>query len=71
MTDYFHTDDPQMVDWLAKVFTLAAERGNKVRILTEGTTLKLKVGEGAWTSPFQSTPDPYRDLRTERPMHLT
>jgi hypothetical protein len=68
--DYFHTDSEQDVHWLAHVFTTAAEQGCKVRISTEGTTLKIKIGEGAWTPPLHGTPDPYRDLRTERPTVL-
>ena len=59
--DYFHTDNAKDVAWLAAVFTQAAENGRKVRLLTEGTTLKVKVGEGGWTPALVGTPDPYRD----------
>lgn len=59
---YYHTDDPSMVQWLANVFATAAENGRKVRIKTNSRDeLFIKVGEGAWTAPFQSTLDPYRD----------
>ena len=60
--DYYHTDAPDMVEWLAAVFAQAAEHGRKVRIRTGiDNTLQLKIGEGAWTTPFESTPDPHRD----------
>ncbi len=58
---YWHTDDPIMVQFLADVFAQAAANGNKVRILTDASGLRLKVGEGMWTAPFTGTPDPYRD----------
>lgn len=69
--DYYHTEDPVMLDWLIAVLSTARHHERRVRILTEGTTLKIKVGEGVWTAPFQSDPDPYRDLRpAERPLNF-
>ena len=62
MDNYFHTDDSRMVQWLANVMQKAADEGHHVRILTDSNgDLKVKVGEGCWTAPFRSTPDPHRD----------
>jgi len=61
MSQYFHTDDPRMIAWLADVFGTAALLNRKVRINVEDGNLSIKVGEGVWTAPFASTPDPYRD----------
>lgn len=58
---YYHTDDPRMLQWLENVLRTTREQNRCIRFRTEGTTLKVKVGEGVWTAPFQSTPDPYRD----------
>lgn len=59
---YFHTTDPRTVTWLSNVFSTAAIEERKVRIDTdEYGNLRIKVGEGIWTHPLASDPDPYRD----------
>lgn len=59
---YFHTDDKHLIGWLADVLKTAEDTGTRVRldIDSEGN-LKVKRGEGVWSPPFASTPDPYRD----------
>lgn len=59
--DYFHTDSPTTLDWLARVVMRAEAEGMRLRFRTQGTTLQVKLGEGTWTAPIESTPDPYRD----------
>jgi hypothetical protein len=62
MRNYFHTDEPRMVSWLADVMATARDEGRKVRLHTDSQgNLRVKVGEGMWTAPFKSTPDPARD----------
>lgn len=59
---YFHTDDNSLVHWLADVMDQAARHERPVRFNVDGNgSLSVKVGQGAWTAPFASTPDPYRD----------
>lgn len=59
---YFHTDSEKTVRWLAAVLATAEHHGRSVRFAVGGDgSLKVKVGEGAWTAPIASTPDPYRD----------
>lgn len=62
---YYHTDDQSMVNWLAVALSNAAvaERCVRLDVDSEGR-LRVKVGEGVWTSPFASTPDPYRNSPT-------
>ena len=63
--DYFSTDDRETVDWLAEVFHNASMNERRVRLRTdEKNQLQVKIGEGGWTAPIKSTPDPYRDLTT-------
>lgn len=58
---YFHTDDERTVRWLGDVLTTAAVMNRKVRLDVDSEgRLKVKVGEGMWTSPIASTPDFYR-----------
>jgi hypothetical protein len=60
---YFHTDSPSTIYWLANVLATAHTTGRRVRfdVDSEGN-LKVKVGEGMWTAPLASTPDPYREV---------
>jgi len=60
---YFHTDSARTKFWLASVLTQAYEQDRSIRfdVLPDGS-LKVKVGEGMWSPPIDSTPDPYRDL---------
>lgn len=61
---YYHTDELNMLRWLADVFTTAAIYERRVRLdVDEKGRLKVKVGEGGWTPPLAGTPDPYRDNR--------
>jgi len=59
--EYFHTDSPTTLDWLARVVLNAEQNNRSLRFRTVGNDLMVKVGEGAWTAPIGSTPDPYRD----------
>lgn len=71
--DYFHTDDAGMTIWLSNVFGNAASQKLSVRIAVDSNNnLKIKVGEGMWTAPFRSTPDPSRDpYRNDGPIDLS
>lgn len=58
---YFHTDEPSFLIWFEAVVSRAATEGRKLRLDTdEQGNLRIKLGEGVWSPPFQSTPDPYR-----------
>ena len=60
---YFSTDDPEVIAFIAAVAETAVENGNRLRIDVDGLgALRIKRGEGMWSPPFYSTPDPYRDL---------
>jgi hypothetical protein len=62
MSEYFHTDDPDLLAYLGRMLTDAAEQGGRVRFdVTPAGNLKVKFGEGMWSAPHWSTPDPYRD----------
>lgn len=60
---YFHTDDVNLINEIADNLNFAAIHGKRVRLDVDAAgTLKMKIGEGMWSPPFDSTPDPYRDL---------
>lgn len=59
--DYFHTDNARDIAWLENVLRTAREGGRSVRLAVEGTSLKVKVGQGMWTAPMEGTWDDYRD----------
>lgn len=60
--EYFHTDNPRVLYWLSQVCAEAERRGLSLRLKTDSdNTLKVKMGHGMWTAPFDSTPDSYRD----------
>lgn len=60
---YFHTDDPEVIAFIAAVAQTAVDTGTRLRLDVDGHgDLRIKRGEGMWTAPFYSTPDPYRDL---------
>lgn len=60
---YFHTDDQRTIEWLASVFSTAAETGTRVRISVDSIgNLKVKRGEGMWSPHLSSTFDPFRDI---------
>lgn len=59
---YFHSDDPTLTQFVANVAQLAVEHGQRLRIDVDAEgNLRIKRGEGAWSAPFRSTHDPYRD----------
>lgn len=61
---YFHSDNDPMgyIEDMGKAIAYAAQEGRRVRINVDGNgNLTYKIGEGGWSPPFHSTPDPYRD----------
>ena len=58
---YFHTDSDSARFFLASVARLAEEKGQRLRIDVDNKgNLRIKRGEGVWSAPIPSTPDPYR-----------
>lgn len=59
---YFHTESDNVVAALAGLLSAAADNGKRIRIdVDHGGSPRIKVGEGMWSAPLVSTPDPYRD----------
>lgn len=59
---YFHTDDPEVIAFIANVAQTAVETGTRLRLDVDGYGhLRVKRGEGVWSPPFYGTHDPYRD----------
>lgn len=59
---YFHADGPRMIGYLADVLKTAEDTGTRIRLDVDSEgNLRIKRGEGIWSPPFASTPDPYRD----------
>lgn len=59
---YFHTDDDTTIMYLSFALSTAMHDGRTVRFDVDAAgNLRYKIGEGAWTAPIASTPDPYRD----------
>lgn len=59
---YFHTDDKNVIARIRLATGQAQLNGDRIRFSVDGNgTLKFKVGEGMWSEPIRSTPDPYRD----------
>lgn len=59
---YFHTTDQQTLEMLESYIGNALHDGRSVRFDVDGNgSLKVKLGEGMWSAPIRSTPDPYRD----------
>lgn len=59
---YFHTDDADVISVIDKAVGEAKMNDRRLRIdVDKFGRLRVKVGEGCWTEPFASTPDPYRD----------
>lgn len=58
---YFHTDDEYTAEKIGKNILHAGQDGKRVRIKIENGALSFKIGEGMWSAPIASTPDPYRD----------
>lgn len=61
--DYFHTDDPETIAFIAAVCQTAIETGTRLRLDVDGYGhLFVKRGEGAWAGPLHGTTDPYREV---------
>lgn len=58
---YFHTDNPDTLNYLGNLLKDAAKHGGRIRLDVVDGNLKVKAGEGMWSAPFYSTSDPYRD----------
>lgn len=59
---YFHTDSGSAKFMLASMLQDAYVEDQRVRIDVDSEgNLRIKVGEGMWSAPIVSTPDPYRD----------
>lgn len=59
---YFHTDSGSARHFIAEVARLADENDQRLRIAVDPDgSLRIKRGEGVWSAPIVSTPDPYRD----------
>lgn len=59
---YFHTDNKATIGNLADALANAEDFGKRVRFdVDDFGRLRYKVGEGMWSPPIDSTPDPYRD----------
>lgn len=59
---YFHTDDSTMAGYIADVAKTAEDTHTRLRLDVDSEgNLRIKRGEGVWSPPFASTPDPYRD----------
>jgi len=70
---YWHNDNDPMgyIEDFGKSVAYAAQDGQRVRIdVDDSGNLRYKIGEGMWSAPIASTPDPYRDLSVERPLIL-
>lgn len=66
---YFHTDDERLIGYLADVLKNAEGLGTRIRLDVDSEgNLRIKRGEGIWSPPFASTPDPYRDEPKPRGM---
>ena len=58
---YFHTDSGSARYFIESVVRLAEENGQRLRIDVDSEgNLRIKRGEGVWSAPIPSTPDPYR-----------
>lgn len=59
---YFHTDDPVTAEFIGNVARLAQKNGQRLRLDVDSKgNLRIKRGEGMWSPPIPSAPDPYRD----------
>ena len=62
MSNYFHTDSASTTAWLAGVLHRAQTEGLSIRLSVDANnSLKVKLGEGMWSPPIESTPDMYRE----------
>jgi hypothetical protein len=59
---YFHTDNRDSVEFFIQMLAQAFNDDRRIRInVDEHGSLTYKIGEGGWSHPIRSTPDPYRD----------
>lgn len=59
---YFHTDNADTIESLQLALTVAVQQEKRIRFdVGSDGSLKYKIGEGMWSAPIRSTPDPYRD----------
>ena len=59
---YFHTDDQNVLARIRLATGQAQQNGSRIRFSVDANgTFKFKVGEGMWSEPISSTPDPQRD----------
>lgn len=59
---YFHTDSASAKDLINALTDRALDTDARLRIdVDREGSLRIKIGEGMWSAPFASTPDPYRD----------
>jgi len=58
---YFHTDNPDVTARLGEAVTRADLKGRLRLDVDAQGRLRYKVGEGMWSEPIASTPDPQRD----------
>jgi hypothetical protein len=58
----YHTDNPQDIERLAACLEHARDYGKRVRLDVVDGSLKVKIGEGIWSAPMASTPDPNAPL---------
>lgn len=60
---YFSCNNKETANFLANVIRMAQHKDQRVRIDVDSEgNLRIKRGEGMWSSPMPSDPDPYRDL---------
>lgn len=66
---YFHTDNNDVITTLMHALSVAMVQEKRVRIDVDSEgNLKYKIGEGMWSAPVWSTPDPYRDVEMSHEM---
>lgn len=59
---YFHTDNVRTLAFIFAVAETALTTETRLRIdVDDRGNLRIKRGEGAWSAPIASTPDPHRD----------
>lgn len=54
MNDYFYTEDPATIEWLANVFMTAKQNGQSVRVHVDSVNrLRVKRGQSLWSAPIE------------------
>lgn len=58
MEDYFYSEDPATIEWLANVFMTAKQNGQTIRVHVDSLNrLRVKRGASVWSPPFESDHD--------------